>query len=203
MRDLARTATQTVAERLAPRPGAARRADARDDMVARAGEPTLPRTLAELDAIREECRAMVLRSAGISGVAAAVPIPVADIGVDVSLFLRLIPAINRQFGLSAEQVEALDTRTKELVFVSVTSVGSQVVGKVVTTELIVALFKRIGVRVAAKSAAKWVPVLGQAAAATISFGAMRLVGNRHVEDCYRVARSVIEAGGPIIDVHAG
>ncbi|MFO7546442.1 MAG: hypothetical protein R6W77_13200 [Trueperaceae bacterium] len=146
---------------------------------------------------------MVLRSASISGVAAAVPIPAADIGVDVTLFLRLIPAINRKFGLSPEQIQELDTRTKELVFVSVTSVGSQVVGKVVTAELVAMLLKRIGVRVTVKSAAKWVPVVGQAAAATISFGAMRLVGNRHVEDCYRVARAVIEAGRPIVDTDAG
>lgn len=158
------------------------------------------RTLAELDAIRQECRAMVLRSAGISGAAAAVPVPAADIGVDVALLLRLMPAISRKFGLSAEQVAELDARTKELVFVGVTSVGSQVVGKVVTAELIVTLLKRIGVRVTAKTAAKWVPVVGQAAAATISFGAMRLVGNRHVEDCYRVARRVLEADGPVIDV---
>lgn len=167
-----------------------------------AGASTFPRTLAELDAIRLECRAMVLRSAGISGVAAAVPIPAADIGVDVTLLLRLMPAINRKFGLSAEQVAELDARTKELVFVGVTSVGSQVVGKVVTAELIVTLLKRVGVRVTAKTAAKWVPVVGQAAAATISFGAMRLVGNRHVEDCYRVARRVLEAAGPVVDVRA-
>lgn len=202
MRDLARTATKTVAERLALRPGTGPRTDARDVAVTRPGTSSFPRSLAELDAIREECRAMVLRSAGVSGVAAAVPIPAADIGVDVSLFLRLIPAINRKFCLSAEQIQELDTRTKELVFVSVTSVGSQVVGKVVTTEVIVALLKRIGVRVTAKSVVKWVPVLGQAAAATISFGAMRLVGNRHVEDCYRVARAVIEAELPVVDVGA-
>lgn len=160
---------------------------------------TFPRTLAELEAIRQECRAMVLRSAGLSGVAAAVPIPAADIGVDVTLLLRLMPAISRRFGLSAEQVAELDARTKELVFVGVTSVGSQVVGKVVTAELIVTLLKRVGVRVTAKTAAKWVPVVGQAAAATISFGAMRLVGNRHVEDCYWVARRVLESAGPVVD----
>lgn len=211
MNDLLRTATKSATERVAlgsnarPREGAreSSRDGSRVGVVPRSGAQAFPRTLAELDVIRQECRALVLRSASISGVAAAVPIPAADIGVDVSLFLRLIPAINRKFGLSPEQIQELDTRTKELVFVSVTSVGSQVVGKVVTAELVTMLLKRIGVRVTVKSAAKWVPIVGQAAAATISFGAMRLVGNRHVEDCYRVARAVIEAGRPIVDTDVG
>lgn len=165
-----------------------------------AREPTFARDLAELDAIRLQCRAMVTRSASLSGVAAIVPIPAADIGVDVSLFLNLLPAINRRFGLSPEQINKLDPRTKELIFVSVTSIGSQAIGRVVTAELVMQLLRRIGIRITLKSAAKWVPFIGQAAAATISFGAMRMVGNRHVEECYQVARAVLEAGRPTIDV---
>lgn len=162
--------------------------------------PAFARDLAELDAIRQQCRALVTRSAGLSGVAAIVPIPAADIGVDVSLFLNLLPAINRRFGLSPDQINQLDPRVKELIFVSVTSIGSQAIGRVVTAELVMQLLRRVGIRITLKSAAKWVPIIGQAAAATISFGAMRMVGNRHVEDCYRVARSVLEAGRPTIDV---
>ena len=160
----------------------------------------LPTTLAQLDAVRAECRALVNRSASLSGIAAVVPLPGIDVGADVTLFMQLLPAINKRFGLSAHQVEELDERTKELVFLGATSVGSQVVARLVTAEAVTALLKRIGVRVAAKSAAKWVPVVGQAAAAGISFAAMRLVGNRHVEDCYQIARSVIAQSGPVVDL---
>jgi len=162
--------------------------------------PAFARDLAELNAIRHQCKAMVTRSAGLSGVAAIVPIPAADIGVDITLFLNLLPAINRRFGLSPEQISRLDARTKELVFVSVTSIGSQAIGRVVTAELVMQLLRRIGIRITLKSAAKWVPFIGQAAAATISFGAMRLVGNRHVEECYQVALDVLEARRRAIDV---
>jgi uncharacterized protein (DUF697 family) len=136
----------------------------------------------------------------LSGVAAIVPIPAADIGVDITLFLNLLPEINRRFGLSPEQIERLDARTRELVFVSVTSIGSQAIGRVVTAELVMQLLRRIGIRITLKTAAKWVPIIGQAAAATISFGAMRMVGNRHVEECYRVALNVLEGRRPAIDV---
>ncbi|HEX7000198.1 MAG TPA: hypothetical protein VF164_00725 [Trueperaceae bacterium] len=160
----------------------------------------LPTTLAQLDAVRRECRALVNRSASLSGLAAVVPLPGVDVGADVTLFMQLLPSINRRFGLSAEQVDALDARTKELVFLGATSVGSQVVARLVTADVVIALLRRIGVRVAAKSAARWVPVVGQAAAAGISFAAMRLVGNRHVEDCYQVARSVILGSNPVLDL---
>src|SRR5690606_1674918 len=157
--------------------------------------------VAQLNVIRHECRALVTRSASLSGVAAIVPIPAADIGVDITLFLNLLPEINRRFGLSPEQINRLDARTKELVFVSVTSIGSQAIGRVVTAELSRHLLTRIGSRITRKTAAKWVPMSGQAAAASISFGAMRLVGNRHVEECYRVALDVLESRRPTIDVH--
>ena len=166
------------------------------------GPRSMPRTLAELDAVRRECRALVNRSASVSGLAAVVPLPGADVGVDVTLLMQLLPAINRRFGLAPDQVEQLDASTKKLVFLAITSVGSQAVARLVTADIVVALLKRVGVRVAAKSAAKWVPVVGSAAAAGISFTAMRLVGNRHVEDCYRVVREVIERSGPVIDVPA-
>ena len=147
---------------------------------------------AELDAIRAECRALVNRSAGLSGAAAALPVPAADLGVDVSLLLSLIPAINRRFGLSPDQVGQLDVRSKQLLLVGVTSVGSQLIGKAITARLIVQVLARLGVRITLKAAAKWVPIVGQAAAAAISFATMRFVGLRHVEDCYRVALKLHE-----------
>ena len=36
-------------------------------------------------------------------------------------------------------------------------------------------------------------VAGSAVAATISFGAMKLVGNSHVEDCYKTALALLPA----------
>ena len=166
-----------------------------------APERTFGHDLAELNAVRQQCRALVTRSAGLSGVAAVVPIPAADIGVDITLFLKLLPEINRRFGLAPQQIAQLDSRTKELILVSITSIGSQAIGRVVTAELVMQLLRRIGIRVTLKSAAKWVPIIGQAAAASISFGAMRLVGNRHVEECYRVALAVLEARRPAVEAH--
>lgn len=156
----------------------------------------LPQTLEELDALREECKAMVTRRAGLSAGAAVLPIPGLDLGADVALLIELIPAINQKFGLSPEQIEGLDPKIKRVILIGATSLGNNLIGKWVTQQLVMQMLQRIGIRVASKTAAKFVPILGQALAASISFGAMKLLGNAHVEDCYKVARQALLAREP-------
>ncbi|SDS78564.1 hypothetical protein [Pseudomonas oryzae] len=156
----------------------------------------LPRTLEELDALRDECKAMVTKRAGLSAGAAVLPIPGLDLGADVALLIELIPAINQKFGLSPQQIEGLDPKIKRVILIGATSLGNNLIGKWVTQQLIMQMLQRIGIRVASKTAAKFVPLLGQALAASISFGAMKLLGNAHVEDCYKVARQALLAREP-------
>lgn len=156
----------------------------------------LPQTLEELDALREECKAMVTKRAGLSAGAAVLPIPGLDLGADVALLIELIPAINQKFGLNPEQIEGLDPKIKRVILIGATSLGNNLIGKWVTQQLVMQMLQRIGIRVASKTAAKFVPILGQALAASISFGAMKLLGNAHVEDCYKVARQALLAREP-------
>lgn len=146
----------------------------------------LPQTLEELNAIRDECKSMVTRRAGLSAGAAVIPIPGVDIGADVSLLLEMIPAINQKFGLTPEQIEQLPLQLKKITVVAITSVGSEMVGKLVTKHVLIQVLKKVGVRVTTRTFVRFIPVLGQAIAASISFAAMKLVGNAHVEDCYTV-----------------
>jgi uncharacterized protein (DUF697 family) len=128
----------------------------------------------------------------VSGGAAAIPLPGTDVGVDVLILVEMLPAISRRFGLSKEQIDHLNPLIKQRILILATSFGSELIGKFVTKELVVQLLKRIGIRVTTKSVAKFIPVLGQALAATISFGAMKLIGNAHIDDCYKVAKELME-----------
>jgi uncharacterized protein (DUF697 family) len=153
----------------------------------------LVNTIKELDAIRQECYSMVTTRSSASAAAAIVPLPGADIGADVLILLEMIPLINHRFGLSAEQVNQLDAQTKQLILVGATSIGSSMIAKTVTKEVIMQALKAVGVRVAAKQVAKYIPIIGSAAAAGLSFTAMKYVGNSHVDDCYNIAKRVIES----------
>jgi hypothetical protein len=54
----------------------------------------------------------------------------------------------------------------------------------------------MGMRYSAKLGAKYVPLLGTATAGILSFSAMKYLGNAHVNDCYQVARKMIETNEP-------
>lgn len=147
--------------------------------------------LRQLDTIRNECRKLVTRRATLSAGAAVVPLPMLDLGTDVMILLRLLPRINERFGLTPEQIDGLDVETKRTVMLFVGSVGSTLVGRLVTRELVGRLLMKMGVRVTTKGVVKFVPLVGQAVSASISFAAMKLLGNRHIDDCYEVARRTL------------
>ena len=139
------------------------------------------RTIEELDAVRASCRALVNSRSGASALVAALPIPGPDVTADVSIVLEMIPAINRRFGLAPEQIAELSPAVQRVVLASISRASSSLVGKVLTKEVVVVVLKRIGLRIAAKFAARIVPLVGSALSAGISFTAMRMVGNRHVD----------------------
>ncbi|MGY2733385.1 hypothetical protein [Sphingomonas sp. UYP23] len=149
-------------------------------------------SVAELDRVRAECRKLVSNRAMMAAGAAVVPIPGADIVADISLLATLLPDISRRFELHHEQVEKLEPHLAEKVLVLASSMGNNVIGRMVTKRLVTALLRRVGMRVATASVAKYVPFVGSGIAAAVGFGAMRLVGNSHVEDCYRTARALVQ-----------
>lgn len=162
-------------------------------LVAAALPTDLAAGLAELDAIRTRCRALVKRRATLSAGAAVVPLPGVDIGTDVAILMDLLPRIDEQFGLSAAQIDALDAETKRMVMMFVSTVGSTLVGRLITRELVTKLLLKLGVRVTTKGLVKYVPFVGQAVSASISFGAMKLLGDRHIDDCHEIARRALLA----------
>lgn len=150
-------------------------------------------SLAELDAIRRDCRKLVTNRSLISAGAAVVPIPGADLVADIGLLTTLLPEISKRFDLDHDQVAQLEPQVAQKVLVMAASMGNTVIGRVITKRIAIAMLRRVGIRVATASAAKFVPLLGSALAAGVSFSAMRLVGNAHIEDCYRTAAALVTA----------
>lgn len=147
----------------------------------------LPKNIQELDAIRSACKAMVRKRALASGGAVLIPMPGVDLAADVAMLVELLPAVNRKFGLSPEQIDELDPRMKTLLYGVIRKTGATLVGQLVTTQLITTALTKVGVRITAKQVLKYVPLAGQAAAAVLSGSAMLYVGNAHIDECYEVA----------------
>lgn len=154
---------------------------------------TEPGSAAAIALVRERCRRLVRRRAMVSAGVSAVPIPGLDVVSDLGMFARLIEEVNREFGLTHEQVERLHPKFKLIAYEAAVGVGGMMVGKLITRELMLQLLKRAGVKAAARQASKLVPLAGQLVSAAIGFVAFRQIGYQHVDACAVVARELLVA----------
>jgi len=148
----------------------------------------VPDTPDRIDAAAQRCRRMVTRRALVGAGVAMVPVPGVDWMTDVALLLKLIPDINREFGLTPEQVERLSPDRRVVVYKAITAGGGLLVGRVVTRELVMNVLRMVGVRLTTQQAAKFVPVAGQAVSAMLTFTALKYVCEQHIRQCMEVSR---------------
>jgi uncharacterized protein (DUF697 family) len=150
----------------------------------------VPDSPAQIDAVAAHCRRLVTRRALVGAGVAMVPLPGVDWVTDIGILLKLIPEINRAFGLMPEQVERLSPDRRLVVFKAISAGGSLLVGRLITRELVMHVLKLVGVRLTAQQAAKYVPIAGQAVSAVLTFSALRYVCEQHIRQCIEVSRQL-------------
>jgi uncharacterized protein (DUF697 family) len=143
---------------------------------------------ADMQAAVKRSRKMLHKRALLAGAVSAVPVPGLDWVVDAATLTKLIPEINKEFGLTPQQLASLSPKKREQVHNAVTLVGSVLIGKLISKELVVAAATKIGMRLTTKQLAKYVPFAGQIVAATVGYAAIRYLGEEHMKDCIRVAQ---------------
>lgn len=143
---------------------------------------------AALEAAIERSRRLLHRRALVAAVAGTVPIPGVDWAVDAALLSRLVPLINSEFGLTPAQIDRLTPQKREQVQKAVSMVGSVLIGKFITRELVIRATQAVGVRMTAKQAAKYVPIAGQAISAALGYATLRYLGEQHLRDCVQVVK---------------
>lgn len=143
-------------------------------------------------ALQERIRAsrkLLNRRAMVAAAASAVPVPGLDWAVDAALLSKLLPEINAQFGLTPAQLDVLPQHKREQVQKAVSVVGSMLIGKFITRDLVIRAVQKIGMRLTVKQAAKYVPLAGQAVSALIGYTAIRYLGEQHIRECVQVVQS--------------
>ncbi|KRC26453.1 MULTISPECIES: hypothetical protein [unclassified Acidovorax] len=141
-----------------------------------------------LAAAVQRSRRLLHRRALVAAAASTVPVPGLDWAVDAALLSRLLPQISSEFGLSAQQLDQLDPEKREKVQKAVGLVGSVLIGKLITRELVIRATQTVGLRLTTKQLAKYVPLAGQAVSAAIGYATLRYLGEQHMQDCVRVAK---------------
>ncbi|MCD8340383.1 MAG: hypothetical protein LUC43_09355 [Burkholderiales bacterium] len=147
----------------------------------------VPRTPSEIRACIRKCKRMVTKQALVSAGASIVPIPGINVTIDVTVMASILNSVNNEFGLSPIELQSLSTTQRLQIFRCITAVGSAWAGKFITVPLIMAALKKLSLQLTVTQITKWVPILGQLAAASVSFAAMKYIGNKHIEDCARIA----------------
>jgi uncharacterized protein (DUF697 family) len=142
----------------------------------------------DLAAAVRRARKLLHRRALVAAAASMVPVPGLDWAVDAALLSRLIPQISAEFGLSAGQIDQLDPSKREQVQKAVGLVGSVLIGKLITRELVLRTAQTVGLRLTTKQVAKYVPLAGQAVAATLGYATLRYLGEQHLRDCVQVVQ---------------
>ena len=153
----------------------------------------VPGSEREIDSVVRYCRRMVSRRASMAAGVAVVPLPGIDWLTDIAVLAKLIPDINRAFGLTPAQVERLAPDRRLVVYKAISAGGSMLIGKLVTRELVLQALKLVGVRLTTQQAAKYVPVAGQAISAALTYSALRYVCEQHIRQCVAVSKQLLLA----------
>jgi uncharacterized protein (DUF697 family) len=151
----------------------------------------VPDSPTEVEAVVRQCRRMVNRRALVAAGVAVVPIPGVDWITDVAVLLKLIPDINRAFGLTPDQIERLAPHRRVVVYKAISAGSGMLVGRLVTRDLIVGLLKLVGVRLTTQQAAKYVPIAGQTVSAVLTFSSLKFVCEQHIQQCVAVSQQLM------------
>ena len=143
---------------------------------------------ASLAAAVKRSRKLLNKRAMVAAAASAVPVPGLDWMVDAAMLSKLIPEINKEFGLTPQQLDQLEPKKRDQVQKAVTMVGSVLIGKFISRDLVIKAATKIGVRLTTKQVARYVPLAGQIVSAAVGYAAIRYFGEEHMKDCIRVAR---------------
>lgn len=134
-----------------------------------------------------ECERLVTMYAGISSVNALNPIPGLDVSMDIGTLIVLFQHIRNTLGLTEGNLE----HYKKLLSPSFLTLLNQVVSYA-TKEGIILLLKQFLGREILKGITKYIPLVGQAVAATTGFAITYQAGSSYLNDCYKLAEEILK-----------
>ncbi|MDF1814416.1 MAG: hypothetical protein P1V20_19580 [Verrucomicrobiales bacterium] len=159
------------------------------------------RFIADMGAYREEAlqekqelaKKRVVIYAGLAAANGLNPIPGTDIAVDLGIIVKMAKEIAHIFGLDKNQVEFVKRLLGPKAIPRLFEKVAQFTTKYLAKEGIAILLKKMGKKVAAKTASKYVPFVGPAISATIGFHATLHLGRDLNNEAAELALEIIQA----------
>jgi small GTP-binding protein len=136
---------------------------------------------------REASERYVVISAAASAANGLNPIPGTDIAIDLTVLVNLFGQLRESFGLGDSALFAM----KESMVPAVSTLASNLI-RYGAVEGVMLLLKQFMGKQALKTVSKYVPLVGQAIAASAGFAITYSVGNSYLNDCYKLAETILE-----------
>lgn len=147
---------------------------------------TGPLTNTEIEQRAEEALDLVKSKARSSAIAAALPIPLLDVGTDMKLLNEITDDIEEIFGITHDEVSKYSDDMKTRAAVMVSSIG----GEYVARKTIGFAVNKIGKK-QRKAGGSFgvIPIVTQGSTALISYFLMKKLGTDHIEKCVAYLKS--------------
>ena len=143
-----------------------------------------PLTEQQIEEKEQEAREMVHQKSLYSSIAAALPIPLLDVGTDMKLMKDIRQEAEEIFGFDHNQVNDISDDLMNRAAVMATSIGSEFIGSRTTRMLL----KR-GSKNSKLTKFGIIPFLSKVIGAAISYKVMQKLGNDYVDKCVEIAKS--------------
>ena len=112
------------------------------------------------------------------------PVPGLDVTIDVGMFYKLLSEIRRIFGITDDLAQTLEK------YKVLAPIGQRVFSYA-TQEGVVMMVKKLAGEFAGKEISKYIPFVGQAAAAATGYMMIQKIGEKYVDDCYTIAQEIL------------
>ncbi|CDZ99281.1 hypothetical protein BN1048_00386 [Jeotgalicoccus saudimassiliensis] len=145
-----------------------------------------PLTHAQIEERTKEARALVKSKAGTSALAAALPIPLLDIGTDMKLLNEITGEIEEIFGVTHDEISKYTDDMKTRAAVMISSMG----GEIIARKTIGYAVNKIS-RKNRKESGRFgmIPLVTQGSTALISYFLMKKLGHNHIDKCVEYLES--------------
>jgi small GTP-binding protein len=135
---------------------------------------------------RAACEKYVSYAAAVAAANGINPVPGVDVAVDISIIVKLFKEIRDNYGLS----DSFLTNLKQSSIPVVGRLANNVV-QYAAKEGVLMLLKSFAGKQAAKTFAKYIPIVGQAIAASLGYAITSSVGNSYLNDCHELAEEIL------------
>lgn len=115
------------------------------------------------------------------------PIPGLDVSIDLTAFCKMAKDIRETFGLDKTIIEEYMT-----IFGPICKKVADNVLIYMTKEGISVLIKREAGKYVTKELGKYIPFVGQAVAACAGFAMTEVLGEKYIDNCYKLAKEILE-----------